>query len=222
MSLTSRIPGRFFAGIPKIPNAKKESMAIYLLFIQHVMYSMKPKGKAAIVVPTGFLTAKSGIEMAIRTRMVDQHMIKGVISMPSNIFANTGTNVSVLFLDNANESENVILIDASKLGEKVKEGKNQKTVLRAWEIEKIIGTFTNRTVEDDFSVLVPFDTIKEKNCSFSAGQYFEVKIDYVDITKEEFKAEMNAYKASLTDKFAKGHELEQSIMEQLGGVELNE
>ena len=213
---------RFFAGIPKIPNAKKESMAIYLLFIQHVMYSMKPKGKAAIVVPTGFLTAKSGIEMAIRTRMVDQHMIKGVISMPSNIFANTGTNVSVLFLDNANESENVILIDASKLGEKVKEGKNQKTVLRAWEIEKIIGTFTNRTVEDDFSVLVPFDTIKEKNCSFSAGQYFEVKIDYVDITKEEFKAEMNAYKASLTDKFAKGHELEQSIMEQLGGVELNE
>ena len=77
-------------------------------------------------------------------------------------------------------------------------------------------------MEDDFSVLVPFDTIKEKNCSFSAGQYFEVKIDYVDITKEEFKAEMNAYKASLTDKFAKGHELEQSIMEQLGGVELNE
>lgn len=209
---------RFFAGIPKIPNAKKDSMAIYLLFIQHVMYSMKPKGKAAIVVPTGFLTAKSGIELAIRTKMVEEHMIKGVISMPSNIFANTGTNVSVLFLDRANEDDTVILIDASKMGEKVKEGKNQKTVLRDWEIKKIIETFTARKKEDDFAVLVPFKQIEEKNYSFSAGQYFEVKIQYVDITPEEFEAKMNAYKTSLTEKFAKGHELEQIIVNQIGSL----
>ena len=53
---------RFFAGIPKIPAKKKESMAIYLLFLQHVIYSLKPEGKAAIVVPTGFITSKSGIQ----------------------------------------------------------------------------------------------------------------------------------------------------------------
>ncbi len=209
---------RFFAGIPKIPNAKKESMAIYLLFIQHVLYSLKDDGKAAIVVPTGFLTAKSGIEMAIRTKMVDEHMLKGVISMPSNIFANTGTNVSVIFLDKANKSEDVILIDASKLGEKRKDGKNQRTVLRDFEVEKIINTFVDRVVEDDFSVIVPFDAIKEKNYSFSAGQYFEVKIEYVDITAEEFEAKMNEYMASLNEKFQKGHELEQSIIEQLKGL----
>lgn len=209
---------RFFAGVPKIPNAKKESMAIYLMFIQHVLYSLKDDGKAAIVVPTGFLTAKSGIEMAIREKMVEEKMLKGVISMPSNIFANTGTNVSVLFLDKANTSGEVILIDASKLGEKVKEGKNQKTVLRDFEVQKIIGTFISRTVEDDFSVVVSFDALKEKNCSFSAGQYFEVKIEYVDITAEEFEAKMNEYITSLAEKFEKGHELEKSIMEQLGGL----
>lgn len=210
--------GRFFAGVPKIPNAKKESMAIYLLFIQHVMYSMKPQGKAAIVVPTGFLTAKSGIEMAIRTKMVEERMIKGVISMPSNIFANTGTNVSVLFLDRANDEDSVILIDASKLGEKVKEGKNQKTVLRDWEIKKIIDTFTGRIEEDDFSVVVPFEDLKEKNCSFSAGQYFEVKIEYVDITPEEFQKRMDTYMTLLSQQFQKGHELEASIMNQIGGL----
>lgn len=209
---------RFFAGVPKIPNAKKESMAIYLMFIQHVLYSLKDDGKAAIVVPTGFLTAKSGIEIAIREKMVEEKMLKGVISMPSNIFANTGTNVSVLFLDKANTSGDVILIDASKLGEKVKDGKNQKTVLRDFEVQKIIDTFISRTVEDDFSVVVSFDALKEKNCSFSAGQYFEVKIEYVDITAEEFEAKMNEYKASLAEKFEKGHELEKSIMEQLGGL----
>ena len=211
---------RFFAGIPKVPNKDKDKMAIYLLFIQHVLYSLKDDGKAAIVVPTGFLTAKSSIEIAIREKMVDEKMLKGVISMPSNIFANTGTNVSVLFLDKANTSDEVILIDASKLGEKVKEGKNQKTVLRDFEVQKIIDTFISRTVEDDFSVVVSFDALKEKNCSFSAGQYFEVRIEYVDITAEEFEARMNEYKTSLTEKFQKGHELEQSIMEQLGGLSL--
>lgn len=207
---------RFFAGIPKIPNAKKESMAIYLVFIQHVLYSLTDDGKAAIVVPTGFLTAKSGIEMAIRTRMVDKKWLKGVISMPSNIFANTGTNVSVIFLDKANTSDDVILIDASKLGEKVKDGKNQKTVLRDFEVTKIIDTFINRTVEDDFSVIVSFDALKEKGCSFSAGQYFEVKIDYVDITPKEFQNRIADYKGILSTLFLTGRKLEASILEQLG------
>lgn len=210
---------RFFAGVPKIPNKDKDKMAIYLMFIQHVLYSLKEDGKAAIVVPTGFLTAKSSIEFALRQRIVDTGMLKGVISMPSNIFANTGTNVSVLFLDKANKSEDVILIDASKLGEKIKEGKNQKTVLRDFEVQKIIDTFLNKTVEDDFSVLVPSNDIKEKKYSFSAGQYFEIKIEYVDITAEEFEAKMNEYKSSLSEKFQKGHELENSIIEKIG--ELN-
>lgn len=52
---------RFFAGVPKVPANKKDSMAIYTLFIQHILYSLKENGKAAIVVPTGFITAQSGI-----------------------------------------------------------------------------------------------------------------------------------------------------------------
>jgi len=209
---------RFFAGVPKIPNAKKDSMAIYLMFIQHVLYSLKDTGKAAVVVPTGFLTAKSGIELAIRTKMVDEKMLMGVVSMPSNIFANTGTNVSVLFLDKANKHENVILIDASKLGEKVKEGKNQRTVLREAEVNQIIDTFISREEKEDFSVIVSFDALKEKGYSFSAGQYFEVKIDYVDISQEEFQRRMDGYITSLTAKFREGAELEKRILEQLGGL----
>ena len=197
-------------------------MAIYLLFIQHAMYSLKDSGKAAIVVPTGFLTAKSGIEMAIRTKMVDEKMLMGVVSMPSNIFANTGTNVSVIFIDKANKHDDAILIDASKLGEKVKDGKNQRTVLRPDEVSRIIDTFINREEIDDFSVLVPFDGLKEKNYSFSAGQYFEVRIEYVDITAEEFKQRMDTYMSLLSRQFQKGKELEDSIMKQMGGLKYDE
>lgn len=124
---------RFFAGVPNVPKTKTESMAIYLLFLQHIIYSLSEKGKAAIVVPTGFVTAQSGIERKIRERLVDDKMLRGVISMPSNIFATTGTNVSILFLDRGNSKGDIVLMDASNLGTVVKEGKNQKTVLSPQE-----------------------------------------------------------------------------------------
>jgi type I restriction enzyme M protein len=211
---------RFFAGVPTIPNKKKESMAIYLLFIQHILYSLKEDGKAAIVVPTGFITAQSGIEKKIRERIIDRKWLKGVISMPSNIFANTGTNVSILFIDKANNQDNsdVILIDASKLGTKVKDGKNQKTVLSKEETKKIEDTFINKEVIDDFSVIVTYDQIKEKNYSFSAGQYFDVKIEYVELTQDEFNAKMNEYQTELQGYFEESNKLQQEIMEQLKKV----
>ena len=207
---------RFFAGIPKIPNKKKDSMGIYLLFIQHIIYSLKADGKAAVVVPTGFLTAQSGIEKTIRHKLIDEKMLKGVISMPSNIFANTGTNVSILFIDKANDEGEVVLVDASKLGSKVKDGKNQKTVLSNEEVTKIENTFINQDVVDDFSVKVTYDQIAEKNYSFSAGQYFEVKIEYIEISQEEFNNRMLAYFTRLNQLFSEGKSLEEDINKRLG------
>ena len=49
--------------------------------------------------------------------IVDEKWVYGCVSMPSNVFATTGTNVSVLFFDKSAQSDKVILIDASKLGE---------------------------------------------------------------------------------------------------------
>ena len=211
---------RFFAGVPKIPNKKKESMAIYLLFIQHVLWSLKDDGKAAIVCPTGFLAAQSGIEKKVREKLIDSNWLKGVVSMPSNIFANTGTNVSVLFIDKSKEEDDdkVILIDASKLGEKRKEGKNQRTVLSPDEINKIINTFVSQKKEDDFSVVVSNNDIKEKNCSFSAGQYFDIKIEYVKLTEEEFNSKINKYKNTLKDLFNKDTTLKNSLVRLLDGM----
>ena len=208
---------RFFAGIPKVPAKKKESMAIYLLFIQHIMHSLSTKGKAAIVVPTGFITAQSGIEKTIRERMVKDKMLAGVVSMPSNIFATTGTNVSVIFLDKENKGD-VILIDASNLGTTVKEGKNQKTLLSTDEEDRIISTFIEKKAEEEFSVLVSYEDIQAKNYSLSAGQYFEVKIEYSDITEVEFQAKLENYQQNLALLFAESRDLEKEIEENLKGL----
>lgn len=210
---------RFFAGIPNVPNKKKESMSIYLCFIQHILWSLKDNGKAAIVVPTGFITAQSGIEKKIRQTIVDNHWLKGVVSMPSNIFANTGTNVSVLFIDKSNKDGKVMLLDASKLGTKIKDGKNQKTVLNNDEVKKIEDTFINSEVVEDFSVQVTYDEIIEKNYSLSAGQYFEVKIEYIELTQEEFNEKMNQYKENLNKYFNEGKSLEEEIIKRLEELE---
>lgn len=206
---------RFFAGVPNVPKAKKESMAIYLMFIQHIIYSLSEKGKAAIVVPTGFLTAQSGIERKIRERLVEDRMLRGVISMPSNIFATTGTNVSILFLDKANTKGDIVLMDASKLGETVKEGKNQKTVLTYDEEERIIRTFNEHKAVEDFSIVVSYEEIEEKNFSLSAGQYFEIRLTRVDITKAEFDQQLSSREKNLVALFEKSSALEASIIQSL-------
>ena len=209
---------RFFAGMPNVPKAKPEGMAIYPAFIQHIMYSLTEQGRAAIVVPTGFITAQSGIEKRIRQRLVEKKMLRGVISMPSNIFATTGTNVSILFLDKTNTKGDIVLMDASKLGETVKEGKNQKTVLTKEEEDTIINTFNEHKAVEDFSVVVSNKQIAEKNYSFSAGQYFDVKIEYTDITPAEFAAKMKSFQSNLDSMFAESRELEKEIQKQLKGL----
>lgn len=209
---------RFFAGIPKIPNKDKDKMSIYLLFIQHIMFSMSKTGKAAVVVPTGFITAQSGIEKKIREALIERKMLRGVVSMPSNIFASTGTNVSVLFLDKQADMEKIVLVDASKLGETVKDGKTQRTVLTPDEEDRIISAMNEKRSEDDFSVVVTAKDIVEKNYSFSAGQYFEVKIEYVDITAEEFAEKMKGYTDNLEEMFAESRRLEDEIKKQLKGL----
>ena len=137
--------------------------------------------------------------------------------MPSNIFATTGTNVSILFVD-GNNKEKVVLIDASNLGTKVKEGKNQKTVLSREEEDQIITTFNGKKAVEDFSVLVGYDEIATKNYSLSAGQYFEVKIEYVDLTPAEFDAKMLGFSENLKRMFKESAELESEIRKQLVGL----
>ena len=208
---------RFFAGVPKVPAKKKEGMAIYELFLQHIIYSLKPGGKAAVVVPTGFITAQSGIDKAIRQRLVDNRMLAGVVSMPSNIFATTGTNVSILFIDAANKGD-VVLIDASNLGTKVKDGKNQKTLLSEAEEDCIITTFNAKQAVEDFSVVVSYADIASKNYSLSAGQYFDVKIEYSDLTPKQFTDKLQGFSDRLDRLFKESAGLEQKIKKQLAGL----
>ncbi|MCQ2827046.1 type I restriction-modification system subunit M [Helicobacter pylori] len=208
----------FFLGVPNIPKNDKSKMPIYTLFFQHCLNMLSLKGKGAIVVPTGFISAKSGIENKIIRHLVDERLVYGVICMPSQVFANTGTNVSIIFFQKTPSAKEVILIDASKLGEEYTENKNKKTRLRASDIDLILKTFQKKAPKSDFCALVSFDEITEKNYSLNPGQYFTIEDTSETISQAEFEKLMQQYSSELASLFDESQNLQQEILETLKGV----
>ncbi|MUU40587.1 type I restriction-modification system subunit M [Helicobacter pylori] len=208
----------FFLGVPNIPKNDKSKMPIYTLFFQHCLNMLSLKGKGAIIVPTGFISAKSGVENKIVRHLVDERLVYGVICMPSQVFANTGTNVSIIFFQKTPSAKEVILIDASKLGEEYTENKNKKTRLRASDINLILETFQKKAPKSDFCALVSFDEITEKNYSLNPGQYFTIEDTSETISQAEFENLMQQYSSELASLFDESQNLQQEILETLGNL----
>lgn len=209
---------RFFAGVPNVPKKDKDGMPIYLMFIQHILASLKDNGKACIVVPSGFCTdTQSSIAKEIRKTLVDKNYLEGVIQMPSNIFSNTGTNVSIISINKAKENDDVILIDASGLGNKVKFDSGQRTVLSIEDETQIIDTYHNKTDLDNFSKKVSINEIKENGYQVNPGRYFDVKFEEL-LSGEELDSKINELVLSLKECFNKSNELQENVLKQLGGI----
>jgi type I restriction enzyme M protein len=213
---------RFFAGVPSIPKKDKKKMPIYTMFIQHVYHVLSEKGRASIVVPTGFLTAQSGVQKKIREFLIDKKVIIGAISMPSNIFAKTGTNVSIIFLDKKNQDENVILIDASNLGSTINQGEGQKTLLTTEEENIIIKTFKNRKNVDALSVSASYKEIKDNYYSLSAGQYFDIEIENIDISEKQFKSQIELFKKNIQEYDKEATILKEEVFKNLSRLNLKD
>lgn len=181
---------RFFAGIPNIPTKKKESMPIYLMFIQHIIYSMSESGKAAIVVPSSFLSARTSCETAIKKKMISDNLLAGIITMPARVFANTTTKVSVIFLDKNKCDDSVYLLDASEIGTLDKVGKTKRVVLSSEEVEQIIDFYINKTEQHQFSIAATAAEIEENGYNLMAGQYFAPEFNFSPKSENDFRAEL--------------------------------
>jgi len=210
---------RFFAGVPNIPNKDKKGMAIYLMVLQHIIYSLKDDAKAGIVVPTKFLDWTDGIAKSIREYLVEKKYLKAVVSMPSNVFANTGTSVSVIFIDKSKVNDEIYMLDASELGRteslSINNKKVKKTILEEKDQKFIIDSVNTLDESSGKGIKKSIKDIKSKNYSLCAGQYFEIKLDEVNWTKEEFEQKMKNYNLELTKQFQKTENLKASILSDM-------
>lgn len=108
-----------------------------------------------------------------------------------------------------------MFVQQSHLGEKIKDGKNQKTVLREYEEQEIVNLFNSKQEVENFSIKVTYDEVSNKNYSFSAGQYFDIKIEYTEMTPETFKSQLNNSISNIKELFIQSNKLEANIEKKL-------
>ncbi|WP_416200567.1 MAG: type I restriction-modification system subunit M [Thermocaproicibacter melissae] len=153
-----------------IPPEKNGDYAWFL----HVLKSLDSNGKAGIIMPHGILF-RGNSEETIRIAILKKRYIKGIISLPANLFYGTGIPACIVIIDkeDAETREGIFLIDASR-GFKKDGNKNR---LREQDIEKIVRTFINQEVIEGYSRFVKYSDILEKNAgNLNVSRYIQ-KID---------------------------------------------
>ena len=141
-----------------------------LMFVQHMVASLKSDGKLAVVMPHGVLF-RGGEEKACRQRFIKEGILEAVIGLPSNLFYGTGIPACVLVINKrgASTRKQVLFINADR---EFKEGKNQNS-LRPEDIEKITQVYRTRQQLDKYSRLVPLDALEREEFNLNIRRYVD-------------------------------------------------
>jgi len=143
-----------------VPPAKNGDYA----FLLHIIKSLKPTGKGAIILPHGVLF-RGNAEGEIRKNVIKRRYIKGIIGLPSNLFYGTGIPACIIVFDkeDADNRKGIFMIDASK--GYFKDG--NKNRLRAQDIHKIVDVFNRQTEIPKYSRMVPFSEISDQKNDYN-------------------------------------------------------
>ena len=132
-----------------------------LMFVQHMIASLKPDGHMATIMPHGVLF-RGGKEKLIREILIEDDLIEAIISLPPGLFYGTGIPACVLVVNKNKPDElrdKILFINADR---EYAEGKNQNK-LRPEDIEKIDYVFTHKREYPKYSRLVDKSEIVEKH-----------------------------------------------------------
>lgn len=146
-----------FSGYGDRPPEKNGDYA----WLMHILKTLKSTGKAAVILPHGVLF-RGYAEGTIRKAIIDKGWIKGIISLPPNLFYGTGISACILIIDKegADNRSGIFMIDASKGF--VKDG--SKNRLREQDIYRIVTTFNEQITDDPkYAQFIPNKKIKEEN-----------------------------------------------------------
>lgn len=134
-------------------------------WLLHILKILKRDGKAAVILPHGVLF-RGNTEAVMRKRIVDKGWIKGIISLPPNLFYGTGIAACILVIDKegAANRQGIFIVDASR--GYVKDG--SKNRLREQDIHRIVTTFNEGILDDpSYARFVPNSEIKNKRNDYN-------------------------------------------------------
>ena len=175
-----------------------------LMFVQHMLTSLKPNGRMATIMPHGVLF-RGGKEKLIRELFINDDCIEAIVSLPPGLFYGTGIPACVLVCNKSKPDalkDKVLFINADR---EYAAGKNQNR-LRPEDIEKIDFVFTHKRELPKYSRLVPKSEIVDTHdCNLNIRRYVD---NTPDPEPEDVQAHLiggipQVEVAALTDDFAK-------------------
>jgi len=194
--------GRFHRGVP--PRSRGD-----WAFISHMIESLdKVDGRLGVVVPHGVLF-RGASEKLIRTAVLKENLIDGIIGLPANLFYGVGIPAALLFLRHGRRAdEGVFFIDASRDFEK---GKNQN-LLRPEDLDRIAEAWERRVEVPRYAHLASMDEIESNDFNLNVSLY-------VDTFEEEAAVDLAALKreiAQLDERLAETRNELDSALRELG------
>ncbi len=165
-------------------------------WFQHILWKLKPDGRAGVVMSNGASTSDSSGEGDIRKGMINDDVVEIVVSLPGQLFVNVQVPATLWFLskdktkNGRNRKNETLFINSKKLGNMIN---TRQKVFTKKDIDKISNTVESwRSGENyvdikGFCKSVTTDEIREKNYYLSPARY----IDMEDINEDEFKLNKN-------------------------------
>ncbi|MGB6008412.1 N-6 DNA methylase [Castellaniella sp.] len=178
--------GRYRRGVP--PRASAD-----YAFISHMVETLKPShGRMAVVVSHGVLF-RSGAELQIRRRLLEESLVDVVIALPAKLLPNTSLPIALLVLRKDKSDGQVLFIDASRQFE---HGKTQNQ-LRNEDLARIEATYAARADVEGYARLVSFEDILENNCNLNVARYVGAVEQVCQVDLEALRAERAQLRAEL-------------------------
>ena len=202
-------------------------------WLQHMLYHLKPGGRAGIVLANGAMSSSQNSEGDIRRAMVEEDVVECMVALPGQLFFNTQIPACLWFLANGKTARHgeVLFIDARKLGTAVS---RVQIELTPEDIARIADTYHAWRGEisspcqgggregvayadiPGFCRSVSLEEISQHGHVLTPGRY--VGAEVVEEDDEAFADKMQALTEKLGEQMAKGAELDQLIRQKLGGL----
>tara|TARA_B110000003_G_scaffold233735_1_gene237134 strand:+ start:1523 stop:3061 length:1539 start_codon:yes stop_codon:yes gene_type:complete len=171
-------------------------------FVTHMIHHLDDNGTLALVLPHGALF-RGAAEGHIREYLIrEKNYLDAVIGLPSKIFYGTSIPTCIMVFKKNRNNKDVLFIDASEHYEKVK----TQNVLREEHIEKIVNTYSNRTVEDKFSYVASNDELIENEYNLNIPRYVDTFEEEEQIDLEGVSYQLGSLDGEIhqTDKMIEG------------------
>lgn len=193
-------------------------------WLQHMLYHLKPTGRAGIVLSNGSMSSSQSNEGVIRAAMVDADVVEVMVALPGQLFFNTQIPACLWFLvrQKTLRKGEVLFIDARKVATMITRVQTELTDGVIERIARVVAAWRGEPDSDEYQDVAGFcrsvkiGEIAEHGHVLTPGRY--VGAEEVEDSDEDFADKMQRLTEKLGEQMAKGAELDQLIRQKLGGL----